>query len=32
MAMEAIQKVTDAAVKDIDKICAEKEKEIMDVK
>ncbi len=29
---EAIQKVTDAAVKDIDKICAEKEKEIMDVK
>ena len=31
-AEEAIQKVTDAAIKDVDKICADKEKEIMDVK
>ena len=31
-AEEAIQKLTDANIKDIDKITAEKEKEIMDVK
>ncbi|MBR1707898.1 MAG: ribosome recycling factor [Clostridia bacterium] len=31
-AEEDIQKITDAAIKDIDKINAEKEKEIMDVK
>ena len=31
-AEEDIQKLTDAAIKDIDKIDAEKEKEIMEVK
>ena len=31
-AEEAIQKLTDANIKDIDKITADKEKEIMDVK
>ena len=31
-AEEDIQKLTDASIKDIDKICAEKEKEILDVK
>ena len=31
-AEDDVQKVTDAAIKDIDKICADKEKEIMDVK
>ena len=29
---EAIQKLTDNAIKEIDKICEEKEKEIMDVR
>ena len=32
MAEEDIQKLTDAAIKDIDKINADKEKEIMEVK
>lgn len=31
-AEEDIQKLTDTSIKDIDKICAEKEKEILDVK
>lgn len=31
-AEEAIQKLTDNNIKDVDKICADKEKEIMDVK
>ena len=31
-AEEDIQKLTDASIKDIDKICTEKEKEILDVK
>ena len=30
-AEEELQKTTDAAIKDIDKICADKEKEIMEV-
>ena len=31
-AEEDIQKLTDTAVKDIDKICSDKEKEILDVR